>query len=280
MTLKLEAVGQPLPESRLSYTWKDVVLYALAVGARETDLDLLLELRPLKVLPTYAVIPTFEPLRVALAAARVDFLKVLHGEMRITLRAPIPSHGTLVTKSVISGIYDVGKHAILHLDTVSSEDGQDIPLFETRWTIVVRGEGGFGGTRPPSAGLVEPPADRLPDFRREVATLPTQALLYRLTGDVNPLHADPGVAKVMGYDRPILHGLCTYGHVGLVVARELCGGDVRRLQGFFARFLKEVYPGDSLTVEGWRLADGQVAVRALVGETVVLGNGLVTLNQD
>lgn len=276
-SMNMDIVGRPLAESRYSYTWKDVVLYALAVGAQEDDLNLLLELRPLKVLPTFSVIPTFKPLLEALGAAKVELTRVLHGEQLIRLHRPIPRQGALVTVPTVSGIYDVGKHAILHMDTITRQEGKDEPLFDTRWTIVVRGAGGFGGQRPPAQELVEPPADRPPDFVREMPTSRTQALLYRLTGDVNPLHADPNLARALGYPRPILHGLCTYGHVGLAVVKDVCGGDVSRLRTFFARFSKEVFPGDPITVEGWRQGENELYVRARVGEQVVLGNGRIEL---
>ncbi len=277
MALNLDAVGVPLGETRHEYTWKDVVLYALAVGATEDDLDLLLELRKLEVLPTYSVIPTFQPLIKALTKARVPLAKVLHGEQSITLHGPIPRQGTMITRSTISGIYDVGKHAILYLDTETSMEGKGETLFGTRWTIVVRGAGGFGGERPPKRELATPPEGRAPDFTVDMPTQRTQALLYRLTGDVNPLHADPNVAKAAGFSRPILHGLCTYGHAGLAVVKEVCGGDVARLRSFFARFSKEVYPGDTLTVEGWRTSEREVVLQVRVGDRLVLSNGLVTL---
>lgn len=277
MAINLEAAGQILQQTTFSYTWKDVSLYALAVGATEEDLDLVLELRRLRALPTFSVIPTFQPLLAALNAANVPLARVLHGEQLIELHGPIPRRGTFLTTPRVDGIYDVGKHAILHIGTSTVLEGEDEPLFDTRWTIVVPRAGGFGGERPPAAELAEPPEDREPDFRTEMPTTRTQALLYRLTGDVNPLHAEPRMAKAAGFDRPILHGLCTYGHVGLAVLKALCDSDATRMRSFFARFSKEVYPGDVLTVEGWRRGEQEVLVRARVGERIVLSNGLVRL---
>ncbi len=278
MTLKTEAVGRPLPESRHPFDWKDAALYALAVGAGADDLDLLLETRPLKVLPTFSVIPTFKPLLSGLAAAGVPLSKVLHGEQDIRLHAPIPRRGTLLTRSEIAGIWDVGKHAIVHMDTHTTLEGADELLFDTRWTIVVRGAGGFGGQRPPKVDMPTPPEDRAPDLEVDLPTAATQALLYRLTGDVNPLHADPRMATAVGFKRPILHGLCTYGFAGLAVLRAFADGDPTRMKGFFARFSREVYPGDTLTVQAWRDGDRDVLVQAKVGDRVVLSNGRVTLS--
>lgn len=277
MSLNTEAVGRPLPESRHPFDWKDAALYALAVGAGVDDLDFLLETRPLKVLPTFSVIPTFQPLLSGLAAARVPLSKVLHGEQDIQLHAPIPRRGTLLTRSEIAGMWDVGKHAILHMDTHTSLEGKDEVLFDTRWTIVVRGAGGFGGQRPPKVDMPAPPVDVEPDLRVDLETAPTQALLYRLTGDVNPLHADPRMAKAARFERPILHGLCTYGFAGLAVLRAFADGDPARMKSFFARFSREVYPGDTLTVEAWRHGAQELLVQARVGERVVLSNGRVTL---
>ncbi|MBM4320782.1 MAG: MaoC family protein, partial [Deltaproteobacteria bacterium] len=178
MPLKMEMIGRPLEPTRYTYSWKDVVLYALAVGAQEDDLGFLLELRRLDVLPTFSVIPTFASLLQALDATGVELRQVLHGEQLIRLHRPIPREGTLITVPTVSGIYDVGKHAVMHMDTATrAEPGEEL-LFETRWTIIVRQAGSFGGQRPPAAELLEPPADRPPDFVHEMPTVRTQALLY------------------------------------------------------------------------------------------------------
>jgi acyl dehydratase len=135
----------------------------------------------------------------------------------------------------------------------------------------VRGEGGFGGERGPEAVKADPPAGAAPDFEVVEATTREQALLYRLSGDVNPLHADPNMAKFGGFDRPILHGLCTYGFAGRAILKSACGGDPTRLRSFGARFAGVVFPGDTLTTRGWKIGDGQyvVTVTTQEGKTVL-----------
>jgi acyl dehydratase len=150
------------------------------------------------------------------------------------------------------------------LETNTTVNGE--PICSTTWSIIVRGDGNFGGPRPPSGGD-DPsvPKDRPADWTFEEATSPEQALLYRISGDVNPLHADPAFATAVGFPQgPILHGLCTYGHVGRAILKHAAGGDPSRLRSFSAQFRKPVWPGDTLVTQGWNLGDGKVVVVASV----------------
>lgn len=250
--LDLTQVGKPGRPFEHAYTWKDCVLYALGVGARLPDeLPFLYEGRGPRVLPTFAVVPALPSMADAAARARVSFAHVLHGEQKTLLHRPIPPQGTLRTTATVTGIYDKGKAALVMVEC-RTVDGQDAPLFDTVWSLFVRGAGGFGGERGPAAREVERPAGRPPDFEATEVTTPEQAALYRLSGDLNPLHIEPEFARAAGFERPILHGLCTYGHAGRAILRHACGGDPARLRSFTARFSGVVTPGDALTTRGWR----------------------------
>jgi len=193
---------------------------------------------------------------------------VLHGEQAVALEAPIPTHGTLTTTPTVTAVYDKGKGAVVVVETDTVNEKGTL-LFHNTAAIFIRGEGGFGGERGPSGPKNEPP-DRRPDHEVTLSTRPDQALVYRLSGDRNPLHSDPEFAKLAGFDRPILHGLCTYGFTGRALLRTLCDNRVERFRSMAVRFSKPVYPGDDLTVSMW--VDGKEAVfqtRTQSGEIVI-----------
>jgi acyl dehydratase len=269
MTLDLALVGKSTDTRTHAYTWKDTVLYALGIGAKLDELDYLFEGRGPKVHPSFAVVPTFAPLFELLTATKADLAMIVHGGQRVRVHAPIPPSGTFHTTAKIRGIYDLRRLATVVVDTqTTSESGT--PLFDTVWTIIVRNGGGFGGDPPPRDDKetgVNVPKDRAPDFRVEEATTKEQALLYRLSGDLNPLHADPDFAKSVGFEQgPILHGLCTYGFMVRHVAKGACGGDPSKLTAFEASFRKPVWPGDTLVTEGWTVAPGKLALSVRVKE--------------
>jgi acyl dehydratase len=268
MALKLDLVGAPLDPVRHAYTWRDTVIYALGVGARLGELDYLYEGRGPKVLPTFAVVPSFRSLIQVVGALGASPMSILHGEQTIRLQRPIPPGGELVTTAEVTGIYDKGKGALVVVVARTSDEGGQ-GLFENEFSLFVRGEGGFGGPRGPEARQAEPP-DRAPDFAETQATLPEQAALYRLSGDLNPLHIAPEAARVGGFDRPILHGLCTYGFAGRALLAHACGGDPARLASFAARFSGVVFPGDTLTTSGWQVAPGRWVVQVKTQEDKVV----------
>ncbi len=270
MAIKLDLVGKKSTPMKHKYGWKDTVLYALGVGAKESELDFLFEMNGPKVLPTFAVVPSFTSLIQVSSDLGANPMMILHGEQKIILHRPIPPNGEFTTVAEVKGIYDKGKGASVLVEAKTFDEKNE-PVFDNWFTIFVRGEGGFGGDRGPEALKADPPAGRAPDFSMSETTAREQALLYRLSGDFNPLHASPQFAKMGGFDRPILHGLCTYGHAGRAVLKHACGGDPKRLKSFAARFAGVVFPGDTLTTEGWQVEPGKwvVQVKQQDGKTVL-----------
>ncbi|MEU2620868.1 MaoC/PaaZ C-terminal domain-containing protein [Streptomyces sp. NPDC007157] len=245
---------------------RDVQLYHLGIGAGRpaTDPDELrytLESR-LHVLPSFATVAGAGSPGVisglSMPGVDVDLAKVLHGGQSLTVHRPLPVRGSATATGRIAAVYDKGKAAVLVMRTeVADADG---PLWTNDAQIFVRGEGGWGGDRGPSTRL-DPPAGE-PDRTVERPIREDQALLYRLSGDYNPLHADPEFAKLAGFDRPILHGLCTYGMTLKAVVDTLLGGDVSRVRSYGTRFAGVVYPGETLRIRMWR---GDARVRVAVG---------------
>jgi acyl dehydratase len=259
MTMDLTSIGYQVGPLEQRYDWRDVALYALALGAGTSDLGYVLDHPPPKVLPTYGVIPSFVPVFEAMKRTGGDLVQLLHTAQRTELLRPFPASGTLQTTAKIRGIWDMKIGAIAFVDTETAVDG--VPTCRTTWQLLLRGEGGFGGERPPQGLRTKPPKDQAPDFEVSVPTATSQALLYRLTGDINPIHSHPEVAKMAGFDRPILHGLCTYGIGARIALRELAGDEPARFRAFEARFNKPVMPGDTLIVRGYRLPEaGQAAI--------------------
>ncbi|GHH29239.1 MaoC/PaaZ C-terminal domain-containing protein [Streptomyces rubradiris] len=239
-------------------TWdhKDVQLYHLGIGAGHpaTDPDELrytLESR-LRVLPSFATVAGNGSPGVisglSMPGIDVDLARVLHGGQSIEVHRPLPVRGTATATGRIAAVHDKGTAAVLVMRTeVADADG---PLWTSDARIFVRGEGGWGGDRGPS-GRLDPPAGD-PDRTVERPIREDQALLYRLSGDWNPLHADPDFAKRAGFDRPILHGLCTYGMTLKAVVDTLLDGDVTRVRGYHTRFAGVVFPGETLRIRMWR----------------------------
>jgi acyl dehydratase len=263
MPVDLSAVGRKLPPTVYEYGEREIMLYALGCGCGPDELPFVYE-RELRVLPTFAVIPAFPALFSMGTAMDVNPVMVLHGEQRIEIRAPIPTRGRLTTTPTIRAIYDKGKGALLVIDAETADDKGRV-LFVNTFGAFARGEGGFGGERGPSGPRNVAP-ERAPDATREMKTLPQQALIYRLSGDMNPLHADPEFAKMAGYDRPILHGLCTFGYVGRAVLETYCGNDPTRFKDFEARFSGVVFPGESIVTEMWKAGPTRIVVQARVKE--------------
>ncbi len=255
MALDLSVVGKPLPPQVFRYEDRDVMLYALAIGGGHEELDYCLELRGPKVYPTFGVIPALWPMLGGATTLKADLVRLLHGEQRLVLHAPIPPKGVLTTESTVSHVYDKGKGALVIVDMATRTANGKL-LFENRSSLFVRGAGGFGGESGPKGEDLSPPEGRAPDFRREEKTSLDQALLYRLTGDRNPLHADPDFAAMARFPQPILHGLCSFGFLGRAVLHHAAGGDPKRIKELSVRFSDVVFPGDTLISEGWDMGEG------------------------
>lgn len=273
------AIGADLGVTEFEWRDSDVLLYHLALGAGTDDLSYVLEDR-LKVLPTFGVVAAnfrmFEPPAVTFPGIDVDLSKVLHGTQSITVHGPLPADGRGVARARIVDVWDKGKAAVIVQEATVTTPAGD-PLWTTRSGIFARGEGGFGGSRGPSSRSSAPSGD--PVLEVEVPTLPQQALLYRLCGDRNPLHADPEFAALAGFDRPILHGLCTYGMVCKALVDTLLSGDVTRVASFSTRFAGVLFPGETVRVRAWQTETGYQATATAINrdDAPVLDEAVLTL---
>jgi acyl dehydratase len=261
MPLNMDAVGRTFGPGEAAWSSKDALLYALGVGAGQDD-----PLRELEFTTenshevTQRVLPTFGVIVMMQGGPRQalgDFNRAMlvHAEQSLTLHRPLPVEGRASITSTLSGIYDKGSGALVVTESAATDVESGEPLLTTASSVFIRGEGGFGGDRGPSAAWQRP--DRDPDHQVSSRTRPDQALLYRLSGDRNPLHSDPAFAARAGFSRPILHGLCTYGVTGRLLLHALCGSDPARFRSMRARFSRPVLPGARLTVSIW--ADGGTA---------------------
>jgi acyl dehydratase len=269
------AVGARLPDRAFSWTGSDVLLYHLGIGAGSrpgdhTDpgaLRYTLDGERLQVLPSFGVVaPTFHetrPPRLDIPGCDLDLGSVLHGSQEVVAHRPLPSSGAATLQTTVTDVWDKDSAAVIVQQGEARDDPTGEPLWTVRSSIFVRGEGGWGGERGPSTKVPLP--DRKPDARTSYSVTPQQALLYRLCGDRNPLHADPAFARRAGFPAPILHGLCTYGIVLREATDLVLDGDASRVGGFAARFAGVVFPGETVEVAVWR-EDGRFLVSATVGE--------------
>jgi acyl dehydratase len=266
MGLNLDAVGATSEPFERSWASKDALLYALGVGAGALDptgfeLEFTTENSAgvtQRVLPTFTTIIGQGGGGVSLGD--YDPAMLVHGEQSIRLHGELPAAGTVSTTTRVAGMYDKGAAGLVVLESESRHAGSGEPAFTSRSSLFIRGVGGFGGPRNPepdeeSALAAEPLPTRQPDEIVSYTTRPDQALLYRLSGDRNPLHSDPTFAKRAGFDGPILHGLCTYGFTGRALLHALCASDPARFGAMRARFSKPTMPGDTLTVSLWDIGD-------------------------
>ena len=261
--MDLSIIGQERGPWTRSWTADDALLYALGVGAGQDNPTEELAFTTENTagvtqvaLPTYAIVlAQFGGPQLGLTG--VDFTQLLHAEQSLTLHRPLPVAGSVELTSMITDIFDKGSGALVVNSTTGVADGQ--PLFTTRSSVFIRGAGGFGGERGPSSQYAPP--EQTPDAELRFRTSVNQALIYRLTGDRNPLHSDPAFAAAGGFDRPILHGLATYGITVRLLLNEFADGDATKLSGVDGRFTKPVTPGDELVVTAWRDGDDAVIFR-------------------
>ncbi len=257
-----------------AYTDRDTILYALGAGMGRDPLDER-ELRYVYEGPGFVAMPTLAVVVARSGLARelpINYAQVLHGEQSLTVHRPLPTAGELTADTRITRILDKGpgKGALIYAETVTRLRGESEPLFTTAMTLFARGDGGFGGS-----GEGAPPVhvvpDRAPGHVHVTPTRPDQALLYRLSGDRNPLHADPATAKRAGFAVPILHGLCTYAIACRAVLATVCDHDAARIAAFDVRFTSPVFPGDVIETDIW-VDGGTVSFRCRVparGVTVI-----------
>ena len=255
MALNHSLVGVAGEPQERSWDSKDALLYAVGVGAGLGDPLAELEFTTensegieQKVLPTYAVL--IAQGRTSGSLGDFDRAMLVHAEQAVELHRPLPVAGTVRTTSTVTGIYDKGSGALVVTENVAVDAATGEPLATTRSSAFIRGEGGFGGERGTDAAWDRP--DREPDHRLTYQTRPEQALVYRLSGDRNPLHVDPKFAARGGFDRPILHGLCTYGFTGRALLHVLCDSDPARFGSMSGRFSRPVWPGEALTISVWQ----------------------------
>jgi acyl dehydratase len=264
VSLNHDIVGIDSEPSERTWTETDVLLYALAVGAGQPDPLAELEFTTENSIgvPT-RVLPTFGNLIGSGGRGRrlgdFDPASFVHAEQAFTVHRPLPAAGTARSVSRVTGIYDKGAAALVVTESAAVDAATGEPLVTTRSSIFIRGEGGFGGSRGPRQDWEMP--SRAPDERVIYHTRADQALLYRLTGDRNPLHSDPKFAARGGFSRPILHGMCTYGFTGRALLHAVCGSEPSRFVSMEGRFTRPVLPGDDLTISIWSAgtSDGGVA---------------------
>ncbi|ALJ21193.1 MaoC/PaaZ C-terminal domain-containing protein [Microbacterium sp. No. 7] len=285
MPLDLNVIGVEGPAVERSWTSADTILYALGVGAGQPDPteELAFTTENTAGVDTL-VLPTFANMLPMVAGApqlrfgTFDVSQLLHGEQAFELHRPIPAQGAARTTTTVTGMYDKGSAALVVAESRSVDAATGEPLATSRMSLFIRGEGGFGGEPAPADDWEQP--DREPDDTVVYQTRPEQALLYRLSGDRNPLHSDPRFAARGGFPRPILHGMCTYGFTGRALLHSVCGSDPSRFAGMSARFSRPVMPGEQLTVQIWR-EDGHARFRTLNGQgEVAIDRGRLALSPD
>jgi len=277
----------PFEPVRQDYTERDTILYALGLGLGQDPLDPA-QLRftyegGLQALPTMAVVLGSPGFWAKDPRTGIDWVRVLHGEQSLELHAPLPAAASVIGRTRVTAIVDkgAGKGALMYSER-SIEDAASGALLATTHSVsFMRGDGGFAASGQVSDAAPAPrPAtpDGPPDTVLEWRTRPEAALIYRLSGDYNPVHADPAVARAAGFERPILHGLCSFGVTGWALVSALCGGDPGRLRAMGTRFSSPVYPGETLRVEIWRRGDAvQFRTRVVERDVVVLSHGTAAL---
>ncbi|HET6954530.1 MAG TPA: MaoC/PaaZ C-terminal domain-containing protein [Acidimicrobiales bacterium] len=261
MPINPDAVGTRSAPVRRSWSSKDSLLYALGVGAGAEDpagelaftTENSQDVRQ-RALPTQAVVLGTGGAEVFGAVGPFNPAMLVHGEQSVTLARELPPAGEIETVTEIVGVYDKGSGALVVGESTATLVSDGEPLFTTSMGAFIRGEGGWGGDRGPSAKFEAP--DRAPDHEVTYPTRIDQALLYRLSGDRNPLHSDPKFAALAGFPKPILHGLCTYGFTGRALLHTVCDGDPALFRSMSGRFSSPVFPGESLTVRIWTEGDG------------------------
>jgi acyl dehydratase len=268
-----------IPDSEQTYGPRQAILYALSLGLgqdplNEDELPFVYE-KDMKVLPTFPVVVAGPGFWARDLDTGIDWVKIVHGEHNVVLHQPMPASGTMASKTRVVDVVDKGpgKGALIYSERQLRDKQSGALIATIRQTGFARGDGGFGGPQRPTPAPHALPG-RAPDYACDQPTRPEMALLYRWNADMNPLHADPAIAKSAGYPRPILHGLATFGVAGHAILKTLCGYDPSRFRSISGRFSKPVYPGETVRTEIWR--DGPVVSfrsRVVERDETVLNNG-------
>jgi NAD(P)-dependent dehydrogenase (short-subunit alcohol dehydrogenase family)/acyl dehydratase/putative sterol carrier protein len=275
MALNLDSIGRKIGPVVKDYNWKDVILYALGVGAGFEDLNYCYENR-LKVIPSFSIGAVFDFLAEVGVSSEANLVGILHGEQDIIFHNPIPPEGKFTTEGAITHMYDKGADkgalVVAEADTYHSNGKK---LFTNVFTLFCRKDGGFGGPDAPGESVEFP--DAPPDFEEEALPSANQPLIYRLTGDIFQLHVDPEFAKSSGFDKPIMHGLCTHGYACRAVIKHLFPGEPERMKRFRNRFSKTIYPGVPIKTQIWKIHEGKALFRTINAHTgeVVIDQGIV-----
>lgn len=271
-----------------TYTRRDTMLYALGIGMGADPLDegqlRFAYEKNLQAVPTMAAVLGSPGFWWSNPGTGVDWVKLVHGEQHVQILKPLPVDATIVARNRVASITDKGPGkgaiAVILRDIFDQTSGE--LLAHNKMVTFLRGDGGFSelaGVSDPGPEPLPPTPERAPDVEVELSSLEQAALIYRLSGDYNPLHADPEVAGAAGFHRPILHGLCTYGMAAHAVLKSCCGYDASRFRSMAVRFTSPVYPGETLRFQIWRESDIHLRLRARVDarDVVVLNNGVVEL---
>ncbi len=274
MALNLDAIGEKIGPFTKDYTWKDTVLYALGVGAGFSDLDYCYE-KDLKVIPSFAITTIYDLMPELATASNVNLVGILHGEHEIIFHNPIPAEGTLTTEGAITHYYDKGKNkGALIIAEFETHHSNGTKLFSGIATVFARLDGGFGGDDAPKKQIHFP--DREPDFVVEAAPAPDQPLIFRLSGDTFQLHVDSEFSKMAGFEKPIMHGLCTHGYACRALIESLIPGEPQKVRRLDCRFKRPLYPGVPIKTLIWKIDAGKALWRVINAESgeVVMDNGI------
>jgi NAD(P)-dependent dehydrogenase (short-subunit alcohol dehydrogenase family)/acyl dehydratase/putative sterol carrier protein len=269
MALNMDAIGKKIGPIKKEYNWKDVILYALGVGAGVDELDYTYE-KNLKVIPSFSIASIFGFLGEIGVASNMNLAGILHGEQELIFHNPIPTSGTLTTEGKITHYYDKGPKGALVVGESETFHSNGQRLFTNIVTVFARLDGGFGGENAPP-NVVEFP-EREPDFSVDAAPSPNQPLVYRLSGDIFQLHVDPEFAKMVGFEKPIMHGLCTHGFACRALMASLTPGKPELVRRLACRFSKTLYPGDPIRTLIWKVSEGKALWRTIntrTGDTVI-----------
>jgi NAD(P)-dependent dehydrogenase (short-subunit alcohol dehydrogenase family)/acyl dehydratase/putative sterol carrier protein len=274
MALNLDAIGKKIGPYTKDYSWKDIVLYALGVGAGFGDLDYCYE-KDLQVIPSFAITTLYDLMPELAASSNVNLAGILHGEHEIIFHNPIPPEGTLTTEGAITHYYDKGQNkGALIIAEFETHHSNGTRLFTGIATVFARLDGGFGGADAPRKQIEFP--GREPDFVVEAAPSADQPLIFRLSGDTFQLHVDSEFAKMAGFDKPIMHGLCTHGYACRALIETLIPGDPQKVRRLDCRFKRPLYPGVPIKTLIWKIEDGRALWRVINAESneVVMDNGV------